>query len=593
MEEAPSGHASQLVVQAMRCQNILKDLLSNCEQNDVGHQKSNFLSAQSARLNSWCVKTGIYEPGEHSLDYHLKGLPQTKITITKLLWELRCAEPELREPESIDEHATSKMQSQQDCDEDSDTSEWSRDSLPVSHDRDTHPRPNRKWTRIERNIHKLYMQARLDELDGENDMQTRIERFKNETGQNQVYELFKTMAREKAEHQFPRSPLWMQERIAESFARRRMRFEYLKHQEKLACGLHHESPPQPQNDATGTTLTTFPETDTQVNKPGSQNTTPRAGNRGVILSATENTRLDTISSPRTTESVASLTMGHHDLPYRPKLQESGTYTCPYCFLVIPPTEAEGIPWSQHVMRDLEPYFCVFKDCSKPFDVHNSFDGVLAHMHDSHVAVPYWWSMPDGSRQEFKNRDLFDQFLEQELDLPRSEFDSLRAIFRRKEGFRFATCHFCGCYPEKFRRCLRWDTPFAQEEMRKHIKQHMEEIALYLLPVMDDVVDDAPGEDNMSDDAVGTQRHGLDELSAVTWRTTPQQEHCDSEDRMESMDTVDGQLQSDFEMEAQPSHPGEKNNGLERSKENKNGDKSAQGRVAWSDWSKWPSSSSPE
>lgn len=272
---------------------------------------------------------------------------QVQINRVKLI---EYAEPELREPESIDEHATSKMQSQQKFDdEDSDSSEWSRDSLPVSHDRDTHPQPNRNWTRIERNIHRLYMQARLNE-DGENDMQTRIERFKNKPGQNQVYELFKTMAREKVEHQFPRSPLWMQERIAESFARRRMRFEYLKHhQEKLACGLHHESPPQPQNDPAGTTLTPFPETDTQVNKPDSRNTTPRAGNRSVILSATENTRLDTISSPRaqvfpSTESVASLTMRHDDIPYRPKLQESDTFTCPYCFLVIPSTEAEGISW---------------------------------------------------------------------------------------------------------------------------------------------------------------------------------------------------------------------------------------------------------
>lgn len=202
-------------------------------------------------------------------------------------------------------------------------------------------------------------------------------------------------------------------------------------------------------------------------------------------------------------------------------------------------------------------------------------------------------MPDGSCQEFKNRDLFEKFLEQEKHLPRSESDTLRAIIRRQNGFRFETCHFCGCYPDKFRNCFRWDTLFAQEEMRKHIKQHMEEIALYLLPVMDDVVDDAPGDDNMIDDAVGTQHHSLDELSAVTWRTTPQQEHRDSEDRMESTNTVDGQLQSDFEMEAQPNHPGKKNHGLERSKENKIGDKSAQGPVAWSDWSKWPSSSSPE
>ncbi|KAK9439679.1 hypothetical protein VB005_07838 [Metarhizium brunneum] len=203
-------------------------------------------------------------------------------------------------------------------------------------------------------------------------------------------------------------------------------------------------------------------------------------------------------------------------------------------------------------------------------------------------------MPDGSDREFENRKLFEQFLQEKLNIPRPEWNSLAELGQEKTPFLFETCHFCGGYPDVVKNCFPApNTPSAQAEMKKHIKQHMQEIALYLPPVIDDVADDAPGEDNISGHAVGTQRRSLDELSAVTWRTMSPQERRDSQDQVESTNTVDGQLQSDFEMEAQPNHPGKKNHGLERSQENTNGDKSAQGPVAWSDWSKWPSSSSPE
>ncbi|EFY91876.1 hypothetical protein MAC_02161 [Metarhizium acridum CQMa 102] len=196
-------------------------------------------------------------------------------------------------------------------------------------------------------------------------------------------------------------------------------------------------------------------------------------------------------------------------------------------------------------------------------------------------------MPDGSDREFENRQLFEQFLQEKLHIPRLEWNSLAELGRGKKPFLFETCHFCGGYPDVVRNCVPDPTtPSAQAEMKKHIKQYMQEIALYLPPICDDVADDAPKEDSISDNAVGTQSSSLDKLSAVTWCTQSQQELRDSQVQMEPTNTVDEQLQSNSRIEARHDDSVKKNHGIKRSKENKDGDKPAQKLLAWSEWSKW-------
>ncbi|KAG8413399.1 hypothetical protein J3458_012968 [Metarhizium acridum] len=196
-------------------------------------------------------------------------------------------------------------------------------------------------------------------------------------------------------------------------------------------------------------------------------------------------------------------------------------------------------------------------------------------------------MPDGSDREFENRQLFEQFLQEKLHIPRLEWNSLAELGRGKKPFLFETCHFCGGYPDVVRNCVPDPTtPSAQAEMEKHIKQYMQEIALYLPPISDDVADDAPKEDSISDNAVGTQSSSLDKLSAVTWCTQSQQELRDSQVQMEPTNTVDEQLQSNSRIEARHDDSVKKNHGIKRSKENKDGDKPAQKLLAWSEWSKW-------
>ncbi len=52
--------------------------------------------------------------------------------------------------------------------------------------------------------------------------------------------------------------------------------------------------------------------------------------------------------------------------------------------------------SHHVIQDFEPYFCIFDKCDAPFDVPNTFEGLLAHMH-GHVPEQWHIGTPEGHK----------------------------------------------------------------------------------------------------------------------------------------------------------------------------------------------------
>lgn len=222
---------------------------------------------------------------------------------------------------------------------------------------------------------------------------------------------------------------------------------------------------------------------------------------------------------------------------------------------------------------------------------NSFEGLLNHIHNSHVSQHFHFEMPDGSDQEFENKQLFERFLEEELQIPKLQWPSLIELSCKKMPFLFETCYFCGGYPDVVEnRFPSPATPDAQAEMRKHIKQHMQEIALYLPPVRDDLAYDAPEQDDDSDNAVGTQSHSLDELSTVAWSTASRPWRHDVEDNFEGVDTVGEHIQAESESELKASIvPTTKPQAVELPKENyhlRRRGKSVQSLVTWSQWSEW-------
>lgn len=144
--------------------------------------------------------------------------------------------------------------------------------------------------------------------------------------------------------------------------------------------------------------------------------------------------------------------------------------------------------SQHVMQDFEPYFCTVETCEAPFDVPQTFDGLLGHLQD-HLPLLYHIDMPDGEHQEL-NEAEFDEKIKEYDKISGEMFESMKKASLRKGTYMFTSCPFCGGYPNIIeKRCPDPNTLEAQIEMRNHIKQHMQGIALFLPPYRDDIFDE--------------------------------------------------------------------------------------------------------
>jgi hypothetical protein len=136
------------------------------------------------------------------------------------------------------------------------------------------------------------------------------------------------------------------------------------------------------------------------------------------------------------------------------------------------------------MQDFEPYFCTREDCTTPFDVPNTFDGLLAHLQD-HLEERYHVDMPDGEHKEL-NETEFEEYVAQHGEVSNRMLVTMKEASRRKGAFLFEICPFCTGYPDVLENSFpNPNTPEAQNKLRQHIKQHMQDIALFLPPERND------------------------------------------------------------------------------------------------------------
>ena len=149
------------------------------------------------------------------------------------------------------------------------------------------------------------------------------------------------------------------------------------------------------------------------------------------------------------------------------------------------------------MQDFEPYFCTFEGCKAPFDVPNTFDGLLGHLQD-HLPIRYHVDMPDGEHKEFDETE-FEEHVKRYGEISEEMLATMKEASRRKGAFLFESCPFCGGYPDVLEKRLPDpNTPEAQTELRKHIKQHMQDIALFLPPYREDIFNE---DDDLKSSAV--------------------------------------------------------------------------------------------
>ncbi|KAJ5711453.1 hypothetical protein N7488_005609 [Penicillium malachiteum] len=111
------------------------------------------------------------------------------------------------------------------------------------------------------------------------------------------------------------------------------------------------------------------------------------------------------------------------IPPRPKGAENGPFECPYCFYII--TAKDKKSWARHIFRDLMPYVCIFPECPTPNKLYESRRQWHHHIKQAHVTPAV-------------QNDSYDCSICRRNSLPISNF-------------------------------------------QKHVGQHLEELALFLLP----------------------------------------------------------------------------------------------------------------
>ena len=73
---------------------------------------------------------------------------------------------------------------------------------------------------------------------------------------------------------------------------------------------------------------------------------------------------------------------HHNMPKRPEESAKGReFECPYCFYVIKTPNARS--WVKHLFTDLRPYICHVENCSTSDELYDSWHMWLWHMQHRH------------------------------------------------------------------------------------------------------------------------------------------------------------------------------------------------------------------
>lgn len=209
---------------------------------------------------------------------------------------------------------------------------------------------------IEDTIDRLHGHALRIEAAGANHRRKRVELYRQRAEVRTAYDGFKTLALHMAKLEFNKASEHFLDRLAESFARRRIRLEYLeRHQKKRAIDTHPpvqlEAPslaPLPLSKPEGgdkppdaTVEKLFPDLK-RVPVPSS-----RPQDQRTMYSGTVQTKLDPDPPPRRpekAESVASVVLRKVGFPPPPRCANGVSFRCPYCRLEFHAHEAEKARW---------------------------------------------------------------------------------------------------------------------------------------------------------------------------------------------------------------------------------------------------------
>ncbi|KAL6819917.1 hypothetical protein V8C40DRAFT_251957 [Trichoderma camerunense] len=166
--------------------------------------------------------------------------------------------------------------------------------------------------------------------------------------------------------------------------------------------------------------------------------------------------------------------------FKPDVPAVGEVTCPYCFYTLSLEEVfNEKKWQNHVKNDLDPYVCLFEDCSEPDELYKHSEKWLSHM-QQHIQR---WRCP--SHRELGLFLTSDGYIQHMRDVHDTKLNDskLRALANRNARSLpklFVSCPLCGK-----------DESEIDTRLTDHITGHLRSLAIMSLPVHYD--EDNPGD----------------------------------------------------------------------------------------------------
>ncbi|CEJ90860.1 hypothetical protein VHEMI06614 [[Torrubiella] hemipterigena] len=494
---APNALLLDIHTLASSCGDMLNRLCSQYDEDSVSAREAR---KQLTSFNIWVASVGVFREGHHSLAARLKNTPEISNHTEQLLTSLKDV---LDTQLSLDEKDNTD-------DSDSDkSSDRSSTSYRLGEEPDTSDMPPATglWISIHSKITSLRQLAIRLHRAGTTHRKARVDRFIQLERNQEIYGMWTRLAYTMASHAFPKASTELHERIAVSIARRRAKLMYLEsHRIKKTATIIKAGDTSKKPAPLQLTENKFSKSSLRIPTmvvPSPRSTAARTTAQTAVISQTTATKYQ---APKRAESVLSTKVSTDGLPVVPKFSDDQAwFDCPFCCTTCPSTElSTAAQWQRHLIHDLEPFFCVFGSCTEPFTDGESYSAWLDHIQKSH-STPQWYCWYCQSAtvplQTFSSSDALEEHLR---DMHNDKTtDSVRSVIVNHSMLTqpppLHDCPFCGGYPEEIEKAFPDRQGYdAVEALAKHMRDHLIEVALMMLPTDYDAKDQDENNDIKSE-----------------------------------------------------------------------------------------------
>ncbi|KAF2182859.1 hypothetical protein K469DRAFT_690585 [Zopfia rhizophila CBS 207.26] len=493
------------------------------------------------RFKIWAGNLGIFAPGNASADHRLRDDQDVKDVIIQMLDRLRQSIKQAIDPPILEED-----EDDQPNDEDS---EGSESSMAISLDRDSDGEANTEAEETS-DPSDISRQA-LADVD---DILTRLYRLsaiiRKPTSSNENVKVAKFIAKEDEtpeSEEYKASVSWqirfrhpdispaILERLIATVVFRRKKLQYReRHKEKLSQGIEHSDPANvlvPTNMQRATLLKTAHR---RTSSPllAQKATSVKSSSQTLQFSATDASSVDRLKFASYPKSVALSGLTKSAVARREQLDvprppvpgsdQSKEAICPYCFHVVDKEEMRHARWTRHILRDIEPYICLFDECERPNECFRTVEDWVNHMRWQHAMI--WCCQAEGHEtttyhskvdlERHMRLEHHEAFTQSQLPIlikksaqPSPDLFTSLALALRKDNTvsdMFGVCPLCpftldlGGPSMSQSLEVEHSIDADSKKIRDHIAAHLESIALLSLPDRDDLEDAATNERETED-----------------------------------------------------------------------------------------------